>query len=119
MSAIIGTLVAQLFVLQDKDEGFGYLTVGRPLATLCFVFSICTVLAGTCRAWRYQRAMIDGKALTGGFEIIFLAALSLIVSHATHSVHARCCTDSNYRWFVFFSVYSLRWMLSKARVEPA
>lgn len=79
MSAIVGVLVAQLFVLEEADTGFGYLAVGRPLATLCLVFSICTVLLGTYRAWRHQDAMIRGKALSGGFEIVSMAGISLAV----------------------------------------
>lgn len=79
MSAIVGVLVAQLFVLELEDTGFGYLAVGRPLATLCLVFSICTVLLGTYRAWRHQDAMIRGKALSGGFEIVSVAAIALVV----------------------------------------
>ncbi|KAL2755795.1 hypothetical protein ACRALDRAFT_1064202 [Sodiomyces alcalophilus JCM 7366] len=80
MSAITGTIVAQLYVLQQPPSGFGYGTVGRPLASICYGFSICTVLLGTCRAWRHQHAMIGGKALTGGFEIVVLAIASLLIA---------------------------------------
>ncbi|KAF3357495.1 hypothetical protein VD0002_g3588 [Verticillium dahliae] len=74
-----GTLVAQLFVLEDPDSGFGYTNVGRPLATLCYAFAMCTVIMGTSRVWRLQHAMIRGKALTGGFEIIVLAGVSFVL----------------------------------------
>ncbi|KAH7375241.1 hypothetical protein B0T11DRAFT_7369 [Plectosphaerella cucumerina] len=79
MSAIVGTLVAQLFVLEEGDSGFGYLAVGRPLASLCLVFSICTVVLGAFRAWRHQDAMIRGKALSGGFEIVSLGIICLVM----------------------------------------
>ncbi|EEY17725.1 conserved hypothetical protein [Verticillium alfalfae VaMs.102] len=79
MAAMTGTLVAQLFVLEDQDSGFGYTNVGRPLATFCYAFAMCTVIMGTSRAWRLQHAMIRGKALTGGFEIIVLAGVSFVL----------------------------------------
>lgn len=102
MSAIVGTLVAQLFVLEDNDDGFGYFAIGRPLATLCFVFSICTVLVGTCRTWRHQQAMIHGKALTGGPEIVVLAAISLAVSWQALSINASINTDFDVKTVCIF-----------------
>ncbi|KAF6831239.1 hypothetical protein CMUS01_07431 [Colletotrichum musicola] len=55
--------------------------LGRPLATVCYVFSICITLLGACRTWRLQRAMLRGKTISGGFEIMSLALglLSLFV----------------------------------------
>lgn len=98
MSAISGTLVAQLFVLEQQGSGFGYSTVGRPLASLCYVFSICTVLMGASRVWRHQHAMIDGKALTGGFEIVVLTATSLVVSTwRAISPHSSSLPDGMFR----------------------
>ncbi|KAK1731965.1 uncharacterized protein BDZ83DRAFT_11142 [Colletotrichum acutatum] len=83
-TAVLGTMVAQLFALQALDTGFGYTAVGKPLATLCYSFSICIVLLGAFRAWRLQHAMFAGKALAGGFELTTLALGFLIV----------CCSDT-------------------------
>lgn len=91
MSAITGTIVAQLFVLEQPQTGFGYATIGRPLASVCFSFSICTVLLGTCRFWRHQHAMIHGKALTGGFEIVVLGIVSLLVCCLAFSFTSAVC----------------------------
>ncbi|KAK1690184.1 hypothetical protein BDP55DRAFT_341333 [Colletotrichum godetiae] len=81
-TAVLGTVVAQLFALQASGTGLGYTAVGKPLATLCYSFSICIVSLGAFRAWRLQRAMFAGKALAGGFELTTLAlgflALSVI-----------------------------------------
>jgi hypothetical protein len=100
MSAIVGTLVAQLFVLEEGDSGFGYLAVGRPLASLCLVFSICTVVLGAFRAWRHQDAMIRGKALSGGFEIVSLGIICLVVCSGDHLrpwPFADCCFKDGLR----------------------
>ncbi|KAF5518817.1 hypothetical protein CGCA056_v009764 [Colletotrichum aenigma] len=72
-TAILGTIVAQLFALQQADLGFGYAMLGKPLATVCYGLSICTTLLGACRAWRLQKAMLRGKAIAGGFEVTSLA----------------------------------------------
>ncbi|KAF3807500.1 hypothetical protein GCG54_00000029 [Colletotrichum gloeosporioides] len=72
-TAILGTIVAQLFALQQADSGFGYSMLGKPLATVCYGLSICTTLLGACRAWRLQNAMLRGKAIAGGFEVTSLA----------------------------------------------
>jgi hypothetical protein len=87
MTAILGTLIAQLFTMQQQDSGFGYSQVGKPMASVCFALSICTVLLGACRVWRQQHAMIAGKALTGGFEIIVLSAAFLAVSESILMPH--------------------------------
>ncbi|CAI0649275.1 unnamed protein product [Colletotrichum noveboracense] len=72
-TAILGTIVAQLFALQQADSGFGYAILGKPLATVCYGLSICATLLGACRAWRLQKAMLRGKAIAGGFEVTSLA----------------------------------------------
>ncbi|KZL87050.1 hypothetical protein CI238_01642 [Colletotrichum incanum] len=80
VTATLGTVVAQLFVMQPPDSGFGYTTVGKPLATVCYCFSMCITLLGACRVWRIQHAMLLGKTLSGGFEIMTIAAGFLLLS---------------------------------------
>ncbi|KAI0601443.1 hypothetical protein F4775DRAFT_450469 [Biscogniauxia sp. FL1348] len=67
--ALTGVVVAQLTLLQQRDTGFGYSLVGRPLSIFCYASAIWTVLSGAFRAWRYQHALVQGKALSGGLEI--------------------------------------------------
>ncbi|KAF7548651.1 hypothetical protein G7046_g8602 [Stylonectria norvegica] len=79
--SMFGTVVAQLFSLKNHDSGFGYTLVGKPLAAVCFIFSIGTLLLGAVRSWRHQRAIIRGKALVSGLEIhiIGIAVAMLLV----------------------------------------
>ncbi|KAH7156654.1 hypothetical protein EDB81DRAFT_396852 [Dactylonectria macrodidyma] len=70
--SMLGTAVAQLYSITEDGLGFGYTQVGKPLATLCFAFSIATILLGAIRSWRHQHSMMGGRALTGGFEIHLL-----------------------------------------------
>ncbi|KAI1076139.1 hypothetical protein F5B20DRAFT_335147 [Whalleya microplaca] len=82
MLALAGVVFAQLAILQQKDTGFGYSLIGKPLATCFFACAIWTVMSGALRAWRYQRALIRGYALCGGIEIhsiIFLCLALLLV----------------------------------------
>lgn len=83
MMSMVGVVIAQLFALNQHDSGFGFgfgfAKVGRPLATVCFGFSILALLLGTCRAWRHQNAMIQGKALISGFEIHLLGIGTILV----------------------------------------
>lgn len=80
MLANVGVLVAQLFALQQSDESFGYSTIGKPMASVCFSAAIVTILLGTARAWRFRKALIDGKALSGGWEVMSIAVGFLVVS---------------------------------------
>ncbi|WQF87379.1 hypothetical protein CDEST_12393 [Colletotrichum destructivum] len=80
VTAILGTVVAQLLALQPPDSGFGYTMVGKPLATVCYCFSMCITLLGACRVWRIQHAMFLGKTLSGGFEIMTIAVGFLALS---------------------------------------
>ncbi|GJD02773.1 hypothetical protein CH63R_05907 [Colletotrichum higginsianum IMI 349063] len=54
--------------------------VGKPLATVCYCFSMCITLLGACRVWRIQHAMFLGKTLSGGFEIMTIAVGFLALS---------------------------------------
>ena len=79
MLAVVGVITTQSFALHQPDTGFGCSAIGKPLATFCYCTAILTLLIGACRVWRYQRAMLNGKALTGGFEVNFLIiAFSLV-----------------------------------------
>lgn len=78
--SILGTTISQLFSITHHDSGFGYTAVGKPLATVCFISSIGTLLLGATRCWRHQRSMINGKALVSGFEVNAIGAGVALVS---------------------------------------
>ena len=59
---------------------FGYYVLGKPLACICQGSAMCTLVLGSFRAWRLQNAMVRGKAITGGFEILSIAGGLLLVS---------------------------------------
>lgn len=63
---------------------FGYFVLGKPLACICQGLAIYTLLVGAFRTWRLQSAMVRGKALTGGIEIILIAIGMLLVSSDAH-----------------------------------
>lgn len=79
MFAILSVLIGQLYVLQEHDAKYGYKEIGRPMATICLVFSISTIILGAHRAWQHQHAVVTGKAVAGGFEITILALGTLLV----------------------------------------
>jgi hypothetical protein len=80
MMAMVGTLIAQLFSIQQEDSTFSYARIGKPLAAVCFSFSIVTTILGAVRAWRQQQAMLHGRALSGGPELAAMVVAFLIVS---------------------------------------
>ncbi|TVY82405.1 hypothetical protein LSUE1_G003589 [Lachnellula suecica] len=52
---------------------FGFYVLGKPLSCICQGAAIYTLMIGGFRTWRSQNAMVRGKAISGGFEIVALA----------------------------------------------
>lgn len=81
--SMIGVTVAQLFRLNHAptpSKIFGFYVLGRPLACICQGAAIYVLLLGAFRTWRSQNAIVRGKALSGGFEMVFLGAgLAVII----------------------------------------
>ncbi|KAH8679881.1 hypothetical protein BGZ60DRAFT_369765, partial [Tricladium varicosporioides] len=74
--SMMGILVAQLFRLQHSPTPnfhFGFFILGKPLSCVCQGFAIYTLVIGAFRTWRSQNAIVRGKAISGGFEIVALA----------------------------------------------
>ncbi|KAM3086083.1 hypothetical protein ACMFMG_000220 [Clarireedia jacksonii] len=74
--SMLGVSVAQLFRLQHAPKPnhvIGFFVLGKPLAYICQVAAITTLLIGLLRSWRHQHKIVRGKALTGGFEITIVA----------------------------------------------
>lgn len=79
---MLGVTVAQLFRLQHSptpNHIFGFYVLGKPLACICQGAAVCCLLLGAVRAWRLQNAIIRGKAITGGVEVLLLWLGLLIV----------------------------------------
>ncbi|ESZ91434.1 hypothetical protein SBOR_8181 [Sclerotinia borealis F-4128] len=73
--SMLGVSIAQLFRLQHSPTPnplIGFFVLGKPLACICQVAAITTLLIGIIRSWRHQNAIVRGKALSGGFEVIFI-----------------------------------------------
>jgi len=74
--SMLGIVVAQLFRLQHSptpNPHFGFFVLGKPLAIICQGAAIYTTLIGVFRTWRSQNAIVRGKAISGGYEIVALA----------------------------------------------
>lgn len=74
--SMIGVTIAQLFRLQHAPQPnahFGFFVLGKPLSCICQGAAIYTLAIGSFRTWRSQNAMVRGKAISGGFEIVLLA----------------------------------------------
>ncbi|CAG8958404.1 hypothetical protein HYFRA_00011081 [Hymenoscyphus fraxineus] len=81
--SMMGVLVAQLFRLEHIPEPtnhFGFYVLGKPLACICQGAAIYSLSIGCFRTWRSQNAIVRGKAISGGFEIVLLALGIFIVS---------------------------------------
>ncbi|KAB8304180.1 hypothetical protein EYC80_003599 [Monilinia laxa] len=75
--SMLGVSIAQLFRLQHSptpNRLIGFFVLGKPLACICQVAAITTLLIGAIRSWRHQNAIVRGKALLGGFDVIVIGA---------------------------------------------
>jgi len=80
--SMMGITIAQLFRLQHSpspDKIFGFYVLGKPLACICQGAAIYTLFIGAFRTWRTQNAMVRGKAISGGIEIVLLAGGAFIL----------------------------------------
>lgn len=79
----MGLTIAQLFRLNHSgfhNATFGFYVLGKPLAVIS-QFAACFVLfLGAYKSWRHQRAVVRGKAITGGFEMWVVGAVVFTVS---------------------------------------
>ncbi|KAF1932322.1 uncharacterized protein M421DRAFT_417049 [Didymella exigua CBS 183.55] len=78
-----GVIIAQLFRIQravHPNPHIGFYVFGRPLSVAFIGMAIFVLLVGTLRFFRLQHALVRGKALAGGWEIIAIMALSALVS---------------------------------------
>jgi uncharacterized membrane protein YidH (DUF202 family) len=79
--AVTGVTIAQLFRLAGSiTPGQKPLAPGLPLAACFIISAMLVVLLGAVRFWRQQTAMARGKVWAGGFEILLIIALFVLVS---------------------------------------
>jgi hypothetical protein len=64
----------------QPNARFGFFVLGKPLSCICQGAAIYTLFIGAFRTWRSQNAIVRGKAVSGGFEIVALAAGVFVVS---------------------------------------
>ncbi|KAA8892924.1 hypothetical protein FN846DRAFT_788622 [Sphaerosporella brunnea] len=70
--SLMSVIVMQLQVLQhspNPDYTFGFYILGKPLAAALVSCAICVSLLGFVRWWRWQNALVRGRALCGGWEV--------------------------------------------------
>jgi len=82
VASALGVTVAQLFRLQhvaSPNTSFGFFVLGKPLACICQGAAIYCLCLGAYRSWRLQNAIIRGKAISGGFEIVLLGGGVLLI----------------------------------------
>lgn len=77
--SMLGTVVAQLFRLQNSPSPPGIISLyvmAVPLACICQGGALVTTVAGGYRFWRQQSAMAQGQALASGWESWLMIGLS-------------------------------------------
>jgi uncharacterized membrane protein YidH (DUF202 family) len=81
--SVLGTIIAQLFRLQNAPSPTGVIslyTLATPLACVCQGAALLTALTGGHRYWRMQNAMVRGQALAAGWEFWLMIGISGFVS---------------------------------------
>ncbi|KAK8164223.1 hypothetical protein IWX90DRAFT_505224 [Phyllosticta citrichinensis] len=80
--SMTGVILAQLFRLQHSlhpDAHLGFFVLGIPLASTFIACAIAVALLGAFRFWRQQSAIVRGKVLAGGWEVLVIMVGSLLV----------------------------------------
>lgn len=89
---MLGTLIAQLLRLQhsaNPEPTIGFYEIGVPLATACNGVAAIVVLLGAYRFWRQQNALARGKVYAGGWEVVGIGLLVLLVGYHPNSELSR------------------------------
>ncbi|KAK7540788.1 uncharacterized protein J3D65DRAFT_253531 [Phyllosticta citribraziliensis] len=81
--SMTGVILAQLFRLQHSlhpDAHLGFYVLGIPLASTFIACAIAVALLGAFRFWRQQSAIVRGKVLAGGWEVLVIMVGSLLLT---------------------------------------
>lgn len=63
----------------NPEPTLGFYMAGVPLATACNGAAAVVVLLGAYRFWRQQNALARGKVHAGGWEMMVIGAVVLLV----------------------------------------
>lgn len=77
-----GVVISQLFRLQHTENPnptIGYFAMGIPLAVTMIAAGILVMLFGAYRTWRQQHAILRGRVHAGGWEVIAVGVVCLLV----------------------------------------
>lgn len=80
--SLLSVIVSQLQILQHSshpDPVFGFYTLGKPLAIGLILCAILISLLGWMRWWRWQRTLLRGKAMSGGWELAMTGGIGMAV----------------------------------------
>jgi uncharacterized membrane protein YidH (DUF202 family) len=91
--SMTGIFTTQIFVVQSHDSphtNLSFFALGIPLSSVCQVAALVNVIAGAFRFWRHQAAMTNGKACSGGWEVLLIGGLVTLVSTIQIEGHVRC-----------------------------
>jgi uncharacterized membrane protein YidH (DUF202 family) len=84
-----GIITAQVFHLQhttSPNSDFGFYKIGKPLSVTFISLAIFVMLVGAVRFWRLQRALVRGKALAGGWEVLLVMGVSVSLLAGTFAL---------------------------------
>ncbi|CAI6279865.1 unnamed protein product [Periconia digitata] len=87
--AMAGVLTAQLFHLQRSvypNPTMGFFVVGIPLSVTFIGFGMVVLLVGAYRFWLQQNAIVRGKIYAGGWDIVCLMVLSILICTAAFAL---------------------------------
>lgn len=104
----MGVIISQVMRLMrssDPDPVLGFFVISIPLAAICHVMALIVCLLGLYRFLHWQNKMARDYAISSGWELTTIFALSALVSCSTpHSrklsrtntadlgMHFRACT---------------------------
>lgn len=81
--AMLGVVIAQVMRLNassSPDPVLGFLVVSVPLSAICHVMALVITCLGFYRFLHWQAELARGRALSGGWEMMTIFVLSILVS---------------------------------------
>jgi uncharacterized membrane protein YidH (DUF202 family) len=90
--SMTGIFTTQIFVVQSHDHahtGLSFFVLGIPLSSACQAAALINIVAGAYRFWRHQTAMTNGKACSGGWEVLLVGGMITLVGVIQLHDHVR------------------------------
>ncbi|KAF2132511.1 hypothetical protein P153DRAFT_393489 [Dothidotthia symphoricarpi CBS 119687] len=84
-----GVTTTQLYRLQhtaNTDSDIGFYVIGLPLNMVFIGMAIVVILIGAFRFWKLQLAMSRGKTYSGGWEVMTIMGLIMLILVATFAL---------------------------------